>query len=215
MAVAVRTSSFRFRDAPLPVHEIGRLLGAQFIVEGSVRRRGDKIRITAQLIEAENGWHLWAERFDRKLEELLETQDQLVRSVAYTVARRLSQEIRETAGRRPPEDWGAYDCFLRGNKLVDGTRQDRAEAIPLFLRAQELDPQFARASTGLAPPARQPRPDAASCFPRPARQSILGMPAGPWRSTPTMPASMRPSLPPACSGATMTAHGRTRSRRSP
>jgi adenylate cyclase len=150
MSIAARTSSFRFRDTTLPVHEIGRLLGAGFIVEGSVRRRGGRIRITAQLIEVGNGWHLWAERFDRNLEELFETQDEVVRSVAYNVAMRLSQEIRETAGRRLPEDWGAYDCFLRGNKLMDGTRQERAEATALFLRAQELDPHFARASTGLA-----------------------------------------------------------------
>ncbi|HWL69357.1 MAG TPA: adenylate/guanylate cyclase domain-containing protein [Geminicoccus sp.] len=150
LAVAARTSSFRFRDTDLPIHELGRLLGARFIVEGSVRRHGTRIRITAQLIEVATGWHLWSERFDRDVEKLFEMQDQVVRSIAYTVATRLSREIREMAGRRPPEDWGAYDCFLRGNQLMDGTREERVEAAALFQRARSLDPRFARAHNGLA-----------------------------------------------------------------
>ena len=170
MAVAARTSSFRFRDTTLPIHEIGRVLGARFIVEGSVRRRGDRLRITAQLIETETGWHLWAERFDRDVEKLFEMQDEVVRSVVYTVAMRLSQEIRETAGRRPPDDWGAYDCFLRGNELMDGPPRQRAEAVALFQRAQSLDPRFARAYTGLAWTRLL---DGVAPMPRPAAHALL------------------------------------------
>ena len=131
------------------VQEIGRTLGAAFIVEGSVRRLGDRLRITAQLIETATGRHLWADRYDRDVAELFALQDEVVRNLVYTVATRLSEEIRETARRKRPEDLDAYDCFLRGNHLMDGSPQEQAEAAALFEQARALDPGFARAYTGL------------------------------------------------------------------
>ena len=149
LAVIARTSSFQFRDKAMPVQEIGRTLGAAFIVEGSVRRLGDRLRITAQLIETATGRHLWADRYDRDVAELFALQDEVVRNLVYTVATRLSEEIRETARRKRPEDLDAYDCFLRGNHLMDGSQQEQAEAAALFERARAIDPGFARAYTGL------------------------------------------------------------------
>jgi adenylate cyclase len=149
LAVIARTSSFQFRDKALSVQEIGRVLGAAFIVEGSIRRSGERVRITAQLVEASTGRHLWAERYDRDLTDLFAVQDEVVRNLVSTVSTRLSEEIRETARRKPPEDLDAYDCFLRGNQLMDGTPQEQAEATALFERARVLDPGFARAYTGL------------------------------------------------------------------
>jgi TolB-like protein/class 3 adenylate cyclase len=149
LVVIARTSSFQFRDKALPVQEIGRTLGVAFLVEGSVRRLGERLRITAQLVEAATGRHLWADRYDRDLIDLFAVQDDVVRNLVYAVSTRLSEEIRETARRKPPEDLGAYDCFLRGNHLMDGTPQEQAEAVTLFERARALDPGFARAYTGL------------------------------------------------------------------
>ena len=149
LVVIARTSSFQFRDKALSVQEIGRVLGAAFIVEGSVRRLGERLRITAQLVEAATGRHLWAERYDRDLADLFAVQDEVVRNLVYTVSTRLSEEIRETARRKPPEDLGAYDCFLRGNHLMEGTPQEQTEAPAFFERARILDPGFARAYTGL------------------------------------------------------------------
>ncbi len=149
LAVIARTSSFQFRGREMPVQEIGSALKADFIVEGSVRRLGDRVRITGQLIEASTGRHLWAERYDRDAVELFAVQDEVVRSVAYTVATRLSRELRETARRKRPEDLGAYDCFLRANHLMDGSPAEQAEAVVLYERARAIDPGFARAYTGL------------------------------------------------------------------
>ena len=149
LAVIARTSSFQFRNKEMPVQAIGSALKADFIVEGSVRRLGERLRITGQLIEASTGRHLWAERYDREAAELFAVQDEVVRSVAYTVATRLSRELRETARRKRPEDLGAYDCFLRANHLMDGSPEEQAEAVALYERARAIDPGFARAYTGL------------------------------------------------------------------
>ncbi|MFO1069047.1 MAG: adenylate/guanylate cyclase domain-containing protein [Geminicoccaceae bacterium] len=150
LAVIARTSSFQYRDRAMPVQEIGKALKAAFIVEGSVRRGGSRMRITGQLIEAATGRHLWAERYDRDASDLFEVQDEVVRNVAFAVAARLSDELVETARRKRPEDLVAYDCFLRGNRLMDGPPADREAARVLFEQARAIDPAFARAYTGLA-----------------------------------------------------------------
>ena len=150
LLVIARNSTFTFRDKSVDVREVGNVLNADYIVEGSVRRAGNRVRITAQLISAATGAHLWAERFDRRFEDVFAIQDEIARGVVATVAQRIREEAEAVARRRPPQDIRAYDLFLQGQRLSDvfeGDSQDQARA--LFERARDLDPTFGRAYTGL------------------------------------------------------------------
>jgi TolB-like protein len=151
LLVIARNSSFAFRGKAQDVREVGRALGAGYVVEGSVRRAGDWVRITAQLIEATSGAHLWAERYDRPLQDVFAIQDEVARGIVATVAVRVLDETEAAARRRPPQDVCAYDLFLQGYKLSDTfTPEAQARARELFERARKLDPTLARAYTGLA-----------------------------------------------------------------
>ena len=146
-----RNSSFAFRGKAVDVREVGRALGVGYVLEGSVRRAGDRVRITAQLIDAATGAHLWAERYDRPLEDVFAIQDEVARGIVAIVAARVLEEREIAARRRPPRDMRAYDLFLQGYRLSDtDTPEAQAQARELFERARELDPTFARAYTGLA-----------------------------------------------------------------
>src|SRR4029453_1013294 len=103
-----RNSSFAFRNERIDISEIARRLGVQYVLEGSVRRGGNRVRITAQLIDATTGAHLWAERYDRELEDIFAVQDEVVRTVVATVAGRLEAAGAELAKRKPPESLIAY-----------------------------------------------------------------------------------------------------------
>ena len=151
LLVIARNSSFSFRDKDVDVREVGRALNADYVVEGSVRRAGDRVRITAQLINAATGAHLWAERYDRSFEDVFAIQDEIARGVVATVARRIEEETEAVARRRPPQDMRAYDFFLQGHRLSDVFTDDgQARARAFFEQARDLDPTFARAYTGLA-----------------------------------------------------------------
>ncbi|MEK1855760.1 MAG: adenylate/guanylate cyclase domain-containing protein [Phyllobacterium sp.] len=151
LLVIARNSSFEFRGQRTDLHEIGRKLSAGYVVEGSVRRAGNRVRITAQLIEAESGTHVWAERYDRVMEDVFAIQEEISQNIVAAVAQRVRDDREVAARRRPAEDMRAYDLFLQGHRLSDdftpGT-QDRA--LGLFERAVQIDPTFARAYTGLA-----------------------------------------------------------------
>jgi hypothetical protein len=149
--VIARNSSFSFRGKDVDVREVGRALGAGYVVEGSVRRAGNRVRITAQLIDATSGTHLWAERYDRPLEDVFAIQDEIARGIVATVATRVLGESVAAARRRPPRDVRAYDLFLQGLRLSDVfTPEAQGQARDYFERARKLDPTFARAYTGLA-----------------------------------------------------------------
>ncbi|WP_262269146.1 adenylate/guanylate cyclase domain-containing protein [Microvirga yunnanensis] len=151
LLVIARNSSFSFRGKDVDVREVGRVLNADYVVEGSVRRIGDRVRITGQLINAASGAHLWAERYDRSFEDVFAIQDEIARRVVATVARRIEEEAEAVARRRPPQDMRAYDLFLQGHRLTDVFTDDgQARARAFFERARDLDPTFARAYTGLA-----------------------------------------------------------------
>ncbi|WP_262272068.1 adenylate/guanylate cyclase domain-containing protein [Microvirga yunnanensis] len=151
LLVIARNSSFSFRGKDVDVREVGRALNVDYVVEGSVRRAGDRVRITAQLINAASGAHLWAERYDRSFEDVFAIQDEIARGVVATVARRIEEETEAVARRRPPQDMRAYDLFLQGHRLTDVFTDDgQARARAFFERARDLDPTFARAYTGLA-----------------------------------------------------------------
>jgi TolB-like protein/Tfp pilus assembly protein PilF len=145
MHVASRISSSRFRGADLDMIRVGRELGVHYLVEGSVRRMGTRIRITAQLIDAGTGNHVWAERYDNAKDEIFDVQDRVVRTIVGTLAGRMNSALTEIARRKPPASLAAYECVLRGDSLPIGPPEVEAEARLLFEKAIELDPSYARA----------------------------------------------------------------------
>jgi adenylate cyclase len=150
LSVIARNSSFRFRGKDVDVVRVGRELSVQYVLEGSVRKMGGKIRITAQLIDANTGSHIWADRFDRTQEEIFDVQDQVVRMIVGTLAGRLQAAGVEKALRKPPASLAAYDCVLRADALPFGNPEARAEVRRLSERAIELDPAYGRAYAQLA-----------------------------------------------------------------
>ena len=144
--VIARNSSFTYKGRAVDVKQISRELGVRYVLEGSVRRAANRVRITGQLIDAAAGTHLWAERFEGSLDDIFELQDQVATSVVGAIAPQLERAEIERAKRKPTENLGAYDYYLRGMAdLQRGTREAIDEALPLFEKAIELDPDFASA----------------------------------------------------------------------
>ena len=151
LMVVARHSSFSFREKSADIREIGRALGAGYVVEGGVRRAGDRIRITARLVDAEAGTHLWVERYDRAVEDVFAVQEEIAQNLAATVAQRIVQDSEVAARRRQPDDIRAYELFHQGNRLSDVlTPEAQEKARSLFEQVLRIDPGFARAHTGLA-----------------------------------------------------------------
>jgi len=149
--VIARTSSFTYKGRSPDLKQVGRELGARYILEGSVRRAGERIRVTAQLIDSETGHHIWAERYDRPLEDVFALQDELTRRIVATIEPELEAvELRRSAADRPAS-LSAWDCHLRGwAALYRYSCAGNAEARGYFTRATELDPDYSDAWTGLA-----------------------------------------------------------------
>jgi TolB-like protein/Flp pilus assembly protein TadD len=144
--VIARNSSFTYKGRAVDVKQVGRELGVRYVLEGSLRKAGSRVRITGQLIDCATGAHLWAERFDGALEDIFDLQDQVTTSVIGAIAPRLEQAEIERAKRKPTESLDAYDCYLRGIAGVHRwTRDANREALAMFKRAIELDPDFASA----------------------------------------------------------------------
>src|SRR6185436_19701003 len=137
-----RNSTFRLKGQPVDMQVTGRELNVRFLVEGSVRRMGERVRITAQLIDAETGNHVWAERFDRPMADLFAVQDEVVRTIVGTLIGRVYVSEAERLRRRPPSNPAAYDLTLRGNWLPYDDPASRAEAKRCFEQAIELDPGY-------------------------------------------------------------------------
>ena len=148
--VIARNSSFQYRDKAVDVRRIARELGAHYVVEGSVRKIATRIRITVQLVEAAGGTHLWADRYDRPVEDVFAIQDEVVRTIVATLAGRLEATGAEGLRRRPTASLSAYECVLRGNALPIGDPADEAAAHQLFEQAIALDPDYALAHAKLA-----------------------------------------------------------------
>ena len=141
--VIARNSSFQYRDKAVDVRRIARDLGVRYVVEGSVRKMGSRIRITAQLIDAVPGNHLWSERFDRGIEELFDVQDELTQTIVATVAGRLEDAEIRTATNKRTDSLPAYDCLLRGIQHLRGYgADDNRRARELFEQAVALDPRL-------------------------------------------------------------------------
>ncbi|MCW8088431.1 winged helix-turn-helix domain-containing protein [Sabulicella glaciei] len=144
--VIARNSAFTYKGRAVDVRQVGRELGVHYVIEGSVRRAGGRIRIIAQLTETETGHHVWADRFEGTLEDIFALQDQVVEAVAGAIEPSLeAAEIGRTAS-KPTESLDAYDLFLRGlSRAYRLTRQDSDAAHALFCQAVEIDPSFALA----------------------------------------------------------------------
>jgi len=148
--VTSRTSSFQFRGAALDVRTIGERLKVRTVLEGSVRKAGDRLRIMVQLVNAEGGYHLWSERYDRELKDVFEIQDEIAESVARALSVVLSDQERDALQRRPTSNLEAYEFYLKGRRFLAGLGSGLRFATPVFRRAIELDPRFALAHAGLA-----------------------------------------------------------------
>lgn len=151
LRVAARHSSFALRGQALDAGELGRRLGVRFLLEGSVRKMGPRVRITAQLIETATGAHLWAERYDRSLDDIFAVQDEVVATIAATLMGRLEAASLERARRKPTADLAAYDLVLQGmERLAAFGPGTNAAARRLFEQAVALDPNYAVAHAYLA-----------------------------------------------------------------
>src|SRR5262249_26751761 len=144
--VIARNSSFTYKGRAVDVKQVGRELGVRYVLEGSVRKVAHKVRITGQLIDATTGAHLWAERFERTLDDIFELQDQVTEAVIGALAPQLERVEIERAKRKPTQRLDAYDYYLRGMAHLHlGSRESIEAALGQFNQALMRDPNFASA----------------------------------------------------------------------
>jgi adenylate cyclase len=149
--VIARNSTFTYKGHPAKVQQIAAELGASYVIEGSVRRAGNQVRITVQLIDAATGHHVWAERYDRRIDDIFEVQDEITERIACTVAPELERAERQHATAKTPNDFKAWDYCLRGmSALHEMTADGNRRAREMFELALVLDPSYSRNWTGLA-----------------------------------------------------------------
>jgi TolB-like protein len=144
--VIARNSSFTYKGRTLDVRQVGRELGVRYVLEGSVRKAADRVRLTGQIVDAGTGRHLWADRFEGVLGDIFELQDRLSESVVGAIATQLERAEIRRAKQKPTGSLDAYDCYLRGMaSFHQRTREAIDEALPFFHKAIELDPEYAAA----------------------------------------------------------------------
>jgi adenylate cyclase len=144
--VISRNTSFKYKGQAVDVTKVARELGVRYVVDGSVRKSGNRVRITVQLIEAESDRHIWAERYDRELEDIFAIQDEVTSAIVATLPGRLEADARDRAERKPPASMAAYECVLEAKLLHHrSNRDDNARAIGMIRRAIELDPRYGHA----------------------------------------------------------------------
>jgi len=151
LAVIARSSTFAYKGKPTDIRTIGSELNARYVVEGSVRRVGDQVRINVQLIDSDNGHHLWADRYDGQLRDIFKLQDDIGRQIVTALALQLGPGETPRQGRADTANMEAYDLFLRGREQFERfSRHDTTESRAFFERAIELDPDYAQAHALLA-----------------------------------------------------------------
>lgn len=148
--VIARNSSFSYKGKSTKVQEIGRDLGVAYIVEGSVRKAGNRVRITVQLIEAESGNHIWAERYDRELKDIFDLQDEITQAIVALLPVRLQSARLEGVRQKPSENLSSYDCYLHGRWLYDQSAGQDPKALEQLRKALEIDPDNAHAHAYIA-----------------------------------------------------------------
>ena len=126
-------------------------VGAKYVIEGSVRKSGDMVRVTVQLIDATTGHHVWAERYDRRIDDIFALQDEITQRIAATVAPELERAERQRSIAKQPSDLHAWDFFLRGmSQLYEFSKEGNQRARELFERTVAIDPTYSRGHTGIA-----------------------------------------------------------------
>jgi serine/threonine protein kinase/Flp pilus assembly protein TadD len=143
-----RSEMLAFRDKPVTAQQVGQQLGAAYVLEGSIRRAANRVRITAQLVEASTRHSVWAERYDRQLEDVFAIQEEIARSIAQALRITLTPQEEKTIARKPTENPQAYDFYLRGRSYT--RRENMDYALQMFEQAIQLDPNFALAHAGIA-----------------------------------------------------------------
>jgi TolB-like protein len=150
LLVIAKSASFQFKGRNLAPAEIGRLLNARYLLEGSVRRAGERVRVSAELTEAATGRHVWSEAYDAEVKDIFGVQDDIARRVVGAAAVRLTRFERDRALAKPTESLAAYEYVLRGREhLSRATRDSSDEAQDMFQRAIDLDPSYAAAYAAL------------------------------------------------------------------
>ncbi len=146
LLVIARNSCFTYKGRAVKVQDVRRELGVHYVVEGSVRRAGNRVRLTVQLVDSASGNHVWGERYDREFSDILELQDELTRAIVATLPGRLDSAEEKRLQRKPPSDMAAFDYLLAGKiHHHRGTREDNEKALNLLDKAIEIDPRFAQA----------------------------------------------------------------------
>ncbi|MBI3303741.1 MAG: adenylate/guanylate cyclase domain-containing protein [Deltaproteobacteria bacterium] len=149
--IIAHNSAFTYKGKAVKVEDIGRELGVRYVLEGSVRKVNDRVRITAQLADATTGHHLWAERYDRPLQEIFALQDEIRQQIVAALRVEVQEAELERIRRAPTENLNAYDSFLRGLEyFLRTTKESNAQARRMFEKAIELDPRYAEAYSALA-----------------------------------------------------------------
>ncbi len=151
LQVVSRTDVLPFRNKEVNIRQVGEALRVKYAVEGSVRKAGNKIRITAQLIDVQTGFHLWADRYDRLVDDIFEVQDEVSHKIAEALKISLSDSEEKSMKQKPTDDLRAYDFYMRGRELLSRRgRKNNEAAIQMFDNAVAIDPHFASAYAGLA-----------------------------------------------------------------
>jgi serine/threonine protein kinase/Flp pilus assembly protein TadD len=151
LRVASRSSAFAFKGKSVDIRRVAEQLNATSVLEGSIRKMGKRIRVTAQLINATDGYHLWSERYDREIEDIFAVQDDIAARVAEALRVMLSEAERKAIEVTPAADVRAYDYYLRGRELTSlHRRESYRQALEMFRRAIDIDPNYARAYAGMA-----------------------------------------------------------------
>ena len=146
LTVISRTSSFAFRGQAIPIAEIARKLGIQYVIEGSIRKSGNRVRVTAQLIDAGSDKHIWAEHYDREIEDIFALQDDLVYRITGTLVGKLESDRQDHAKRHSESELRAYDIYLRAREyFFNWSQEDNKKAAKLLEKAVEVEPDYAAA----------------------------------------------------------------------
>jgi adenylate cyclase len=149
--VIARNSTFVYKGRAVKVQQVAQELNAKYVIEGSVRKGGDRVRVSVQLIDSETGHHLWAERYDRKLDDIFALQDEITQRIVGVVAPEMERVERQRALSKPPSDLYAWDFYLRGmSHLHEFSKAGNQAARQMFERGAALDPSYSRAYTGIA-----------------------------------------------------------------
>jgi TolB-like protein/tetratricopeptide (TPR) repeat protein len=149
--VIARNSAFTYKGRAVKVQDVSRELGVRYVLEGGVRKAGNRVRITTQLIDGQTGGHVWAERYDRELTDIFALQDEVTQKIVGALSLKLARDGRQRIAGRGTEIVGAYDCLLRGRQQMQlFTKEGNTEARLMFEQAIALDPNFATAIAGLA-----------------------------------------------------------------